>query len=148
MAFVLGIAPLPSVRASERECTLEAIHQLENPMDSPRPGSCGELGPYQFRERTWRMHTQEPFLKALDRNTSEEVAIRHYEWIKAELSRRGLDPSPYNIALVWNGGLRAATGSAAPSAARDYARRAANLSEYFQRAGSGREAHEALADAR
>jgi hypothetical protein len=124
----------PLARASERSFTLEAIHQLENPMNSTRPGPCGELGPYQFGERTWRQHTQAPFYQALDRGTSEVVAVRHYEWIKSELTRCGVAASPYNIALAWNGGVGAVTRGHAPAVARDYARRAANLVESFERA--------------
>jgi len=133
-AIALALALCPAARASERAFTLEAIHQLENPMNSRRPGPCGELGPYQFGERTWRQHTRAPFYQALDRGTSDSVAILHYEWIKAELTRRGVSPSPYNIALAWNGGVGAVARGSAPAVARDYARRAANLVESFQRA--------------
>ena len=51
------------------------------------------------------MHTDLPFENALDRVQAEEVAIRHYEWIKRGLSRNGLPQTPYYIALAWNGGL-------------------------------------------
>src|ERR1700690_1268707 len=111
-APILALAllfPAATARASERWATLEAIHQLENPNDTPQPGPCGELGPYQFRERTWRMHTVAPFTRALDRHSSDAVAVKHYEWLKAELTRRGIVVTPYTIALAWNGGLRAVT---------------------------------------
>ncbi len=131
LALVLCIPAAPA-RASERWATLEAIHQLENPRDTPQPGPCGELGPYQFRENTWRMHTVAPFTRALDRHSSDAVAVKHYEWLRAELERRGVPVSPYTIALAWNGGLRAVTEPDPPAAAVDYATRAANLAAEFE----------------
>jgi len=136
LAAVLFASPLligAQSRASERWATLEAIHQLENPRDSAEPGQCGELGPYQFREDTWKMYTQAPFSRALDRHSSDAVAIRHYGWIKAELERRGLEASPYRIALAWNGGIGAVLDKHPPAAAVDYASRAANLAAEMQR---------------
>ncbi|MGA2692915.1 MAG: hypothetical protein ABSF76_11160 [Opitutaceae bacterium] len=132
--FVLAclLAALPSF-ASERWATLEAIHQLENPSDSERPGSFGELGPYQFREQTWKMHTTAPFSRALDRRSSDAVAVKHYDWIKAELERRGIAATPYRVALAWNGGIRAVVVEHPPAGAVDYALRAANLASEFER---------------
>jgi len=124
--------PLAKARASERWATLEAIHQLENPNDTQQPGPCGELGPYQFREQTWRMHTVAPFSRALDRHSSDAVAVKHYEWLKAELVRRGIDVKPYTIALAWNGGLGAVTQPEPPAAVVDYATRVANLAAEFE----------------
>ena len=114
-------------RASVRWATLEAIHQLENPRDLTRPGPCGELGAYQFRATTWRMHTTLPFKRAIERRTSDSVAVRHYEWIKSGLERAGVPATPFFIGLAWNGGLDAAKRGRAPRAAHDYAERVANL---------------------
>lgn len=113
--------------ASSRADTLEAIHHIENPSNSSRPGRYGELGAYQFRRGTWRMHTKVPFEKALDRSISEEVAIRHYEWLRRGLARNGWAQTPYNIALAWNGGLTAVIRGKASASTRDYAQRVANL---------------------
>jgi hypothetical protein len=124
--------PLSEVNASERWATLEAIHQLENPNDKPQPGPCGELGAYQFREETWKMHTYAPFSRALDRRSSDAVAVKHYDWLKTELSRRGIEVSPYTIGLAWNGGLKAVTEAAPPSSVVDYASRVANLAADFE----------------
>jgi hypothetical protein len=124
--------PPTEASASERWATLEAIHQLENPRDTPQPGPCGELGAYQFREETWRMHTYAPFSRALDRRESDAVAVKHYEWLKIELSRRGIEVTPYTIALAWNGGLRAVTEAAPPASVVDYASRVANLAADFE----------------
>ncbi len=129
----LSLAAANPARSSQRWATLEAIHQLENPRNSENPGSYGELGPYQFREETWKMHTAAPFCRALDRRSSDAVAVKHYDWIKAELERRGIEPTPYRIALAWNGGMRAVVGEHPPATAVDYASRAANLAGYFER---------------
>jgi hypothetical protein len=114
-------------RASERWATLEAIHQLENPRNSAEPGQRGELGAYQFREQTWRMYTQAPFSRALDRRSSDAVAVKHYNWLRTELERRGAEASPYAIALAWNGGISAVFEQHPCAAAVDYATRAANI---------------------
>ncbi len=113
--------------ASERWETLQAIHWVENPRNSPKPGPRGELGAYQFREQTWRMHTQVPFGRAIERTHSDAVAVKHYEWIKRGLDRAGLEITPYNIAMAWNGGLAATVKGHAPAAARDYAERVNNI---------------------
>jgi hypothetical protein len=128
-AFVLLV---PAGRASERWATLEAIHQLENPRDTSEPGPCGELGAYQFREETWKMHTIAPFSRALDRHSSDAVAVKHYDWIKSELARRSIAATPYNIALVWNGGMRAVVDPQPSASVTDYATRAANLAAEFE----------------
>src|SRR4051812_4322770 len=65
-----------TAHASIRWATLEAIHQLENPHNLTRPGPFGELGAYQFRSSTWQMHTKTPFERALDRQTSDTIAVR------------------------------------------------------------------------
>jgi hypothetical protein len=131
--FVLALLfPLADARATERWATLEAIHQLENPNDTAAPGPCGELGPYQFREQTWKMHTIAPFSRALDRHSSDAVAVKHYEWLKAELARRGIPVNPYTIALAWNGGLRAVVQPDPAASVVDYATRVANLAADFE----------------
>ena len=126
-ALLAAFAFTPQIDAASRAATLEAIHKLENPRNSPKPGRHGELGPYQFRAATWRMHTSLPFSQALDRETSNSIAIKHYEWIKRGLETAGLPATPYNIALAWNSGLKAVTSGRSPRVAHDYAQRAANL---------------------
>jgi len=121
---LLAAAP---ARGAERWEVLQAIHWVENPRDVVRAGPCGELGPYQFRESTWRMHTAEPFSRALDKGRADAVAAAHYEWIRTQLESRGVKATPYTIALAWNAGVgRAATGKV-PAASRDYATRVSNL---------------------
>ena len=123
-ALALGLPPLA---AAERTQVLLAIHQVENPANLTRPGPRGELGAYQFRRGTWRMHSQEPFSRANERAVADEVAVKHYEWIKRGLIRAGMEPNAFNIALAWNSGLQAVTSHRAPRASHRYAQRVANL---------------------
>jgi hypothetical protein len=128
VVFLLCFA---AAHASVRWATLEAIHQLENPHNLTRPGPCGELGPYQFRSSTWQMHTHVAFSLALDRKAADEVAVRHYEWLKRGLEAAHLPATPYNIALAWNGGLSAVIAGTSPRVAHEYASRVANLAGEF-----------------
>jgi hypothetical protein len=121
----------PGAQASSRWATLEAIHKLENPRNSPKPGRHGELGAYQFRASTWRMHTKVPFQMAIDKGASDAVAVKHYEWIKRGLEAARVPATPYNIALAWNGGLGAVISGKSPRVAHDYAQRATNLAASF-----------------
>ncbi len=117
--------------AASRWATLEAIHTLENPRNLPRPGAHGELGAYQFRSTTWRMHTTTPFSRALDRQVSDVVAVQHYEWLRKNLEAARIPATTYNIALAWNSGLGSVTSGRAPARAHDYAQRASNLAAGF-----------------
>lgn len=129
LVALLGLGAVVEARAVGRAETLQAIRAVENPHDTVRPGKYGELGPYQFRPATWRMHTRVPFAQALNRETAEVVAVRHYEWLKRGLIRNGLRPNPYNIALAWNGGLSATVRGRASAASHDYATRVNNLAQ-------------------
>lgn len=120
-------------QAASRWATLEAIHKLENPRNLTKPGRHGELGAYQFRPSTWRMHTTVPFSRALDRSTSDEVAIKHYEWLTRGLRSAGMPVTPYNIALAWNSGLTATVKGRSPRVAHQYAERAMNLAATMPR---------------
>jgi hypothetical protein len=137
IALVLA-ALLPSMQGAGVWATLEAIHQIENPRGVMRPGARGELGPYQFRAETWRMHTTVPFARAVERAESDLVAVKHYEWLSRGLARAGMETTPYNIALAWNGGLSATVNRRAPAAAHAYAQRAQNLAEEFAHEVSAR----------
>ncbi|MBI3886768.1 MAG: hypothetical protein HY302_13710 [Opitutae bacterium] len=125
IAAVLGLAPWAA--AAERWETLQAIHWVENPTNQTRAGSFGELGPYQFRRDTWRMHTRLPFSRAIDHAQADVVAVKHYEWIKRGLAEAGIDPSPFNIALAWNCGLGAVVAGRVPGATYRYAEQVTNL---------------------
>ena len=122
-----GFVPLAG--AMERAETLRAINWVENPTNHTRRGSKGELGPYQFRAQTWRLHTARPFSLATVREHADEVAIKHYEWLKVQLARAGIDPSPFNIALAWNSGVNAVLNGRVPTVSYNYAERVTNLVE-------------------
>lgn len=125
IALALGLPALAV--AAERTQVLRAINQVENPHNRTQPGPRGELGAYQFRRSTWFMHSQEPFSRANDRAAADEVAAKHYEWIKRGLVKAGMEPSAFNIALAWNGGLQSVTSHRIPASSRRYATRVANL---------------------
>ncbi len=116
-----------SVLASERWETLQAINWVENPYNSPKAGPGGELGPYQFRPATWRMYTRKPFALAVERQHSDDVAVRHYEWIKRSLLNSGINPTPFYIALAWNAGIGQVVDGRAPASAYKYASQVNNL---------------------
>jgi len=120
---------LPFAGASERAETLRAINWVENPTNHTRPGSRGELGPYQFMRHTWRLHTRTPFSQAVVREQADAVAVRHYEWIVDGLREVGIDPNPFNIALAWNCGLGAVKSGRIPAMSYAYAERVQNLVE-------------------
>lgn len=113
--------------ASDRWETLRAINWVENPTNQTAVGRFGELGPYQFRPATWRMHTDKPFRLAVQRTTADEIAIKHYEWIKRTLEQSGVEASVFNIAMAWNCGVDAVLNGRAPSVSYNYAERVTNL---------------------
>lgn len=119
-AFALFASP-------DRSAVLRAINEVENPTNSSAPGRCGELGPYQFTARTWHVHTRLPFAFAVQRGYADDVAVKHYEWIRRGLVQAGVFPSPFNIALAWNSGLTAAVSGKSPVSSYEYARRVVNL---------------------
>ena len=129
MALAIGGS---DVFASERWATLQAINWVENPHNSTRVGPRGELGPYQFRPSTWRMHTRKPFALAVQRQAADEVAVRHYEWLKRGLESSGIDATPYNIALAWNAGLDRVVNGRAPATAQEYASQVSNMVQNLQ----------------
>jgi hypothetical protein len=129
MALAIGGG---AASASERWVTLQAINWVENPHNSTRVGPRGELGPYQFRPSTWRMHTRKPFALAVQRQTADEVAVQHYEWLKRGLESNGIDATPYNIALAWNAGLDRVVNGRAPASAQEYASQVSNMVQNLQ----------------
>ena len=126
MALAIGGG---AASASERWVTLQAINWVENPHNSTRVGPRGELGPYQFRPSTWRMHTRKPFALAVQRQAADEVAVQHYEWLRRGLESNGIDATPYNIALAWNAGLDRVVNGRAPVTAQEYASQVSHLVE-------------------
>lgn len=133
LAIALLFAASGELFGSDRWETLQAINWVENPKNSPKPGASGELGPYQFREKTWRMHTQKPFHLAVQREHADEVAVKHYEWLRMGLVRNGIAPTPYNIAQAWNAGLSAVINGRVGPRTRGYARQVVNLVDELNR---------------
>jgi len=130
LAFGMWMTSVVSpVEAADRWETLQAIHWVENPNNSPAPGAHGELGAYQFRRSTWFSHTRKPFEYARERAHADEVAVMHYEWLKRGFEKSGVKVTPYRIALAWNAGLNAALGGRAPRASHNYATRVTNIVE-------------------
>lgn len=119
-------------KAGDRWETLRAINLVENPTNQTHVGRFGELGPYQFRPATWRMHTDKPFRLAVQREAADEVAVKHYNWIKRSLEQANVHASAFNIAMAWNCGLETVLRGRAPAASYDYAQRVANLIEISQ----------------
>jgi len=132
--FLLGLVLDFTIkaRADDRWETLRAINWVENPTNHSRMGRFGELGPYQFRPATWRMHTRKSFSLATQRETADEVAVMHYEWIKHSLEKAGVDASAFNIAMAWNTGVDNVVNGRAPAVSYDYAERVTNLVHNFK----------------
>jgi hypothetical protein len=125
LVSVLGFAS--AAGADDRWETLRAINWVENPTNHTRMGRFGELGPYQFRSSTWKMHTKRPFSQATHREAADEVAVKHYEWIKRTLAEAGVDANAYNIAMAWNCGVNNVLKGRVPAVSYDYASRVTNL---------------------
>lgn len=123
-----GLLPAAEA-AADRVEVLRAINWVENPTNHTRRGSRGELGPYQFMPHTWKLHTNKSFQLAVVREHADEVAAKHYEWLRRGLERAQIDPSPYNIALAWNSGLSAVINGRVPMVTYNYAQRVTNLVE-------------------
>lgn len=132
LLMVSALAFTIEASASDRWETLRAINWVENPTNQTQRGRFGELGPYQFRPATWRMHTTRPFSQAVQREAADEVAVKHYEWIKHALERAGVEATPFNIAMAWNCGVDAVLAGRAPTASYDYATRVNNLIGAFK----------------
>lgn len=130
---VLAICSFGSLAAAaDRWETLRAINMVENPTNQTGFGSKGELGPYQFRSSTWRMYTKKPFRMANDRETADQVAVLHYEWLKVRLKSAGIDPNSFNIALAWNCGITAVLNGRVPMQTYHYAERVNNLTDLYR----------------
>jgi hypothetical protein len=103
--------------AADRWETLRAINWVENPTNQTHVG---------------RMHTNKPFSQAVQKAVADEVAVKHYEWIKRIFERAGVEPNAFNIALAWNCGVDAVLAGRAPSASYNYAERVNNLVGAFK----------------
>jgi hypothetical protein len=70
---------------------------------------------------------------ATQREAADEVAIKHYEWIKRSLEKAGVDANSFNIAMSWNTGVDNVLNGRVPSVSYDYAERVTNLVQNFKR---------------
>lgn len=131
LLLVSTLAFTTQARADDRWETLRAINWVENPTNHTRTGRFGELGPYQFRPTTWRMHTRKPFSMAVQRAAADEVAVIHYEWIKDRLEAAGVHASAFNIAMAWNSGVDNVIKGRSPAVSYNYAERVVNLVHAF-----------------
>lgn len=114
LALLLWPARLP---ANTLPPALRAIAVVEDWRG--RRGALGEIGPYQMLPATWaRYH-----------GTAEQRALQHHAWLCRELARRGVDPSPFNLALCWNAGIHASVCGQAPVSSYVYARRVVAVME-------------------
>ena len=114
---------------------LESIAQVESGMNRKAIGKAGERGMYQVGRDAWKDaeerlkaegHYRFPWSKWRDATAQDMVAASHLRWIRANFKRVGKpDPTPEQIAVVWNLGWSAAVArSFRPN---DYALRVANL---------------------
>ena len=120
---------------------LESIAQVESGMNRKAIGKAGERGMYQVGQEAWKDaeerlkaegHYRFPWSKWRDATAQDMVAASHLRWIRANFKRVGKpDPTPEQIAVVWNLGWSAAVArSFKPN---DYALRVANLFRLSQR---------------
>ena len=114
---------------------LEAIAQVESGQNRKAIGKAGERGMYQVGREAWKDaeerlkaegHYRCPWSKWRDATAQDMIAACHLRWIRANFKRIGkLDPTPEQIALVWNLGWSGAVArSFRPN---DYALRVGNL---------------------
>ena len=114
---------------------LEAVAQVESGQNRKAVGKAGERGMYQVNKAAWddasarlkaEGHYAFPWSKWRDATAQDMVAASHLRWIRANFHRIGMtDPTPEELALVWNVGWTAARSR--DFRANDYALRVANL---------------------
>ena len=138
--FLLGF----NSAAASDATFLEAIAQVESGMDRKAIGKAGERGMYQVGRDAWKDAEERlkaegnyrcPWSKWRDATAQDMVAASHLRWIRANFKRVGIiDPTPEQIAVVWNLGWSAAVArSFKPN---PYALRVANLFHLSQRQGA------------
>lgn len=131
LACATAAQTAPLARCATRvDDVLYAIRQVESGdryFDCPI-GRHGEQGPYQFRREVWRQYTRAPFRQART-GLADTVALRHYSWLLQELQRGGLEPTVWQVAAAWNGGVEAVLSGRLAPATRDYANRVVNIVE-------------------
>ena len=114
---------------------LESIAHVESGHNRKAIGKAGERGMYQVGYEAWKDaeerlkaegHYAFPWSKWRDATAQDMVAASHLRWIRANFHRLGMtDPTPEQLALVWNVGWTAARSQG--FRANGYAFRVANL---------------------
>lgn len=114
---------------------LSAVAEVESGHNRKAVGKAGERGMYQVGKEAWddasarlkaQGHYAFPWSKWRDATAQDMIAASHLRWIRSNFHRIGMtDPTPEQMALVWNVGWTAARERAfRPNA---YAFRVANL---------------------
>jgi hypothetical protein len=122
--------------AAAAEATLlECIAMVESGQNRKAVGKAGERGMYQVGKAAWddasarlkaEGHYAFPWSKWRDATAQDMIAASHLRWIRANFHRIGMtDPTPEQIAVVWNLGWTAARSQG--FRANGYAFRVANL---------------------
>lgn len=122
MRFLLFLAALSVAHADDR-ALLQAIAHVENHKWSD-PG-----GRYAIRYAVWSDRTTLPYRLASQERFATPVAMSHLVWLKTQLKRQGIAPTPYVLAGCWRSGLTRWTSGNAPAPHRDYAKRVVALHE-------------------
>jgi len=129
--FLLGF----NSAAASDATFLEAIAQVESGQNRKAIGKAGERGMYQVGQDTWKDNEERlkaegqyrcPWSKWRDATCQDMIAASHLRWIRSNFKRVGKpDPTPEQIAVVWNLGWSAAV--ACSFKPNDYALRVGNL---------------------
>ena len=124
-----------SAQAKSDAAFLSAVAEVESGHNRKAIGKAGERGMYQVGKEAWddasarlkaEGHYAFPWSKWRDATAQDMIAASHLRWIRSNFHRIGMtDPTPEQLALVWNVGWTAARERAfRPNA---YAFRVANL---------------------
>lgn len=122
-AFALSERPT----AYSRIALLDALHAVENPRDTHKPGAHGELGRLQITRDTWREYTTLPYDDEHVWAEEYGVALRHIAWMEGALKANGLEVTVFNVALMWNAGHGLVIRRVLPPSSLDFAKRVDNL---------------------
>ena len=124
-----------SAQAKSDAAFLSAVAQVESGHNRRAIGKAGERGMYQVGKEAWddasaRLkadgHYAFPWSKWRDATAQDMIAASHLRWIRSNFHRIGItNPTPEQMALVWNVGWTAARERAFRP--NDYAFRVANL---------------------
>ena len=124
-----------SAQAKTDAAFLSAVAEVESGHNRKAIGKAGERGMYQVGKEAWddasarlkaEGHYRFPWSKWRDATAQDMIAAAHLRWIRSNFHRIGMtNPTPEQMALVWNVGWTAARERAFRP--NDYAFRVANL---------------------